>query len=379
MKQRTVRVAAATMIAAAVVAGGAVPAAAESEATVGDFLPGNFASVVGTLEVSELDEYAGLFQLTIDGTESGVAYCADVSKGLPEGSLSEVDWDTSGLNGLAIVETIVANYHPAGVGPAGYELVGSDAHMAAGTQAAIWHYTNDFELTPADPKVHPDTAANYQTILDAVEAGVLDGFGEPDVSLAIDPPADTEGSVGELVGPYVVSTTAAAVTLTPSAGVTLQNEDGTPFAGPAVDGSELWLKSAAPGEGTVSASADAVVSAGRVFVAPDGDAQPMVLANTVKSTVDDSATATWITNTTTSESTTTTVPHTTTSIDLSSSTTVVPQVTTTVLSQFEVTPHAYTLPKTGSNATTPLLVGGLALVLFGGGLTLGVRRMRRTF
>ncbi len=253
--------------------------------------------------------------------------------------------------GCRCTEKILANYHPAGDGPAGYELVGTDAQKAAGTQSAIWHYTNGFVLDAASPKVAADTAANYDTILAAVEAGVLDGFGEPAVSLAIEPPADTVGTVGELVGPYVVSTTAASVTLTPSAGVTLHNEDGTPFAGPAVDGSELWLKGPAVGEGSVAASTEAVVTAGRVFVDPDGEDQPMVLANTVKTTVDDSATATW-TATTTSESTTTTsttAPETTTSIDLSSSTTVLSDATTTL----NVTPQASTLPKTGSNATTP--------------------------
>ena len=47
---------------------------------------------------------------------------------------------------------------------------------------------------------------NYETILAAVAAGVLEGFGEPTVTLCITPPASTEGTAGGLVGPYVVDT-----------------------------------------------------------------------------------------------------------------------------------------------------------------------------
>src|SRR5690606_29610795 len=82
------------------------------------------------------------------------------------------------------------------------------------TQAAIWHFTDGFEL--AGQGDDPVIAANYEAILAAVAAGVLPTFGEPGVSLDIEAPGTTEATAGEPIGPYAVRTTAGEVTLTAS-------------------------------------------------------------------------------------------------------------------------------------------------------------------
>jgi LPXTG-motif cell wall-anchored protein len=71
-------------------------------------------------------------------------------------------------------------------------------------------------------------------------------------------------------------------------------------------------------------------------------------------------------------------PTTTLPIDTESTTTVVdnsvvPSETTTTV---EITPEG-SLPNTGSSSTTPLIVGGLALLALGGGLVAGKRWLRR--
>ena len=106
------------------------------------------------------------------------------------------------------VEAILATTTRTATGPRASRSTGSNADKARGTQAAIWHFTDGFEPRAPSPGDNPATVvANYETILAAVAAG-LEGFGEPTVTLSITPPESTEGTVGGLVGPYVVDTTA---------------------------------------------------------------------------------------------------------------------------------------------------------------------------
>ena len=169
--------------------------------------------------------------MTVDGSPT-TGYCIDIGTEIQPGEsgLDEVDWDTSGVQNLDTVAGILAAYAPNGTGPAGYEITGSTAQQAAATQAAIWHFTDGFNLTVGDND--PVIEANYAAILAAVAAGALPAAGEPDVSLTITPPAATEAEAGVPVGPFVVSTTASEVTLTPSAGVTVTDADGNPLARP---------------------------------------------------------------------------------------------------------------------------------------------------
>lgn len=389
--------------AVAMIAALASPADAASEAAFTDLLPGASATITGTYggRTQQLD--AGLMGMVIDGASDGAGYCIDINTQIDPGEsgLGEIDWATSGVPQLSTVEMILGSYHPAGAGPAGYEITGTDAQRAAATQAAIWHYTDGYTLSPTDNDAV--IVANYDSILRAVADGVLPGFGEPDVSLTITAPADSEAVEGDAIGPFVVRTTATSVTLTPSAGVSIVDAAGNPLPGPVVDGTELWLVSDAPGDGDVTASADASVRAGRVF-AKEG-VQRLILATTVESTVGAEATARWTerpdesTTTTTAPpptSTTTVPPTTDTTLPPTTDTTVVvtpqtgtpPTVPPTSVASIEPQPQpqpqpapstpvepADTLPRTGQDAG-PLVAIGLALLATGGLLGTIARRRR---
>lgn len=340
------------MVAAGALFGGlAAPADAASEATFTGLVPGASATIRGTAGGAERTYTAGLMAMTIDGSTGAAGYCIDIHTTIDDGAsgLAEVDWASSGVPQLEVVEMILGSYHPSGSGPAGYEIVGTEAQRAAATQAAIWHHTDGFELSAAGND--PTIVANYDAILRAVADGVLPGFGEPSVSLAIAPPAETEATQGDPVGPFVISTTATAVELSPSAGVSVTDAAGTPLAGPFADGDEFWLVSDEPGTATVTATADATVHAGRVFHR-DG-VQRLILATTVRTTVGAEATASWTERP--PETTTTTVPETTTTTTPETTTTTEPETTTTeppATSTTEVTPQT-SVPTTAPPSEAP--------------------------
>ena len=323
-------------------------------------VPGESGNLVGSMDGDEGTFGGGLFSITIDGEVESQAYCIDIGtpiNGNP--TYEEVDWSESGIDNLETVEAILRHYYPNGSGSGEFVLEGSNADKARATQAAIWHFTDGFELSTAEGDNPPNVVANYEKILAAVEAG-LEGFGEPTVTLAFTPPGSTEGDVGEVVGPYVVDTTADSVTVTPSEGVSLVDSEGEPFTGDIVDGTELYLTSDAVGTGTISATASATATAGRVFLAQRQ--QTLILAAPVTVEAAAEATVSFVetTTTTTPETTTTTAPETTTTtVPITPDTSIVPPPPTTV----PITPNQGEgggLPVTGAQS---LILAAVALLL----------------
>lgn len=319
------------------------------------------------------NQRAGMFDLQIDGEVDALAYCIDINTAIRDGdTVDEVEWDTSGVANLETVEAILRWYHPNDDGPDDAQIAGSDAERAAATQAAIWHFTDGYELSQDSARNSQQIIDNYNTILDAAEG--LEGFGEPTVSLSITPPESTSGEAGGLVGPYVVNTSADSATLAPSEGVTLHNEDGSPFTDTVVDGTQLWLSSSAAGDGSISANASAEVGAGRVFFTEG--VQRLVLAETITTdaTAEAPVTFTQAPPTTPTSSTSTTAPSTTsTTVPITVQSTVPDAPTTTVT----ITPNQDEgggLPVTGAQS---LMLVAVAAVLLAVGAGFGIVSRRK--
>ncbi|HEX5365888.1 MAG TPA: thioester domain-containing protein, partial [Acidimicrobiales bacterium] len=326
----------AAVAAVALVAGLAAPAAAASQATFEGIVP-----TASTVVHGNLGTYpAGSMAVRIDGTPA-TAYCIDVGTSIEPGEagLVEGEWASSGVPALDVVAGILAAYFPNGDGPDGYRITGDDSQQAAATQAAIWHFTDGFELTRGsnDPVVE----AGYAVVLAAAAAGALPPAGDPGVSLDVVPPASTSAEAGSLVGPFVVETTATHVTLSPSEGTTVADAAGRPLGGPVGDGTHFWLAKPTAGDGTVRATARAVVHAGRVF-AKEGS-QRLILASTVTTSVDAEAAASW-----SEPSTTSTTPPPTTTVRPPASTATPP--TTTV----RPPATAVTAPPASTATTSPV-------------------------
>lgn len=374
-RRRASTIVAALVAALGLVVGLASPAFAASVAKFLGLADGQSATIHGSYGGHD-GIGAGLFDVVIDGEAETFAYCIDLHTPIPTNTdLDEIEWATSGVANLDKVEVILAHYHPNGTGPEGHEIEGTDAQKAAATQAAIWHYTDGFELD-LDDSNDPKIVSNYEAILAAVDSAEFDGFGEPTVSLSITPPETTEGVAGNLVGPYLVNTSAESATLASSEGVGLFNEDGSPFTDAVVDGTQVWLSSESAGAGTLSAMASAEVGAGRVFFSEG--VQRLILASTVTTDAAAEATVSFTpaqtsssaptTSSTTSSTTSTTVPTT-------SETTVVEATTTTTVPVVPASNSGGGLPVTGAQSL--VLVGiALVLVVIGAGFGIVSRRKR---
>ena len=250
---------------------------------------------------------AGLFRLNIGG-ENAAAFCIDAvtSIGNLPVTFGETDFSsaiTDPVKRKQILQ-ILAHYGPNGPGgytgaargPVGHTISGNPGEMAAAVQAAIWHFSDGATLLNTSPTSSAEYAM-YTTIVNAVKApgNPLGDPSAPTVSLDILEPGVTEAPAGELVGPYTISSTAASVTVTKGAGVTLHNSDGseitkTTFA----NGETFYLKRASQGSGEVTASANAEVKAGRAFVYKNpNERQKIILATNAIVTVTDKATAKW--------------------------------------------------------------------------------------
>lgn len=358
-RRRAAAIVAAVAAAVGLIAGAATPAGAATAEFNGP-VPGESGSLVGTFGGSEGSFGGGLFSITIDGEVESRAYCIDIATDI-DGSptYDEADWASSGIDDLATVEAILRHYYPNGDGPDGFTLVGSNADKARATQAAIWHFTDGFDLSTDTSDNPANVIANYETILAAVTDG-LDGFGEPTVTLAITPPDSTEGEVGEVVGPYLVETTADSVTVTPSEGVSLVDSEGDPFVGEIVDGTELYLTSDVEGGGSISATASATATAGRVFLAQGQQSLILAAPVTVEAAADAVVSFTKTPSSTTSSTTTTTAPETTTTTTPTTTPTTVTPSTTV-----PTTPSGGGLPVTGAQS---LVLAAVALLLVGLGV-----------
>jgi TQXA domain-containing protein len=267
-----------------------------------------------------------------------------------------------------------------------------------GTQAAIWHFSDNTTLDTHSPRNDANVKALYAYLVaNAVE------LPQPknDPTLGVTPPADTTGTTGTEIGPFVVNTNLQLIQLTPPtlpAGVKLKIVDaaGNPVdPNKIVDGTRVFFEvpagvSAGDGSFTVSGG----LQIGQMFVGGDvikaaaepggvkqnckkASIQTLILAQSPLLTAQGGAH--WVAPTPTS----TTAPPTTTSSAGSTTTSssgpttsggvVAPTSTTTPV--VGNTSGSAPLPFTGVNTLAPVV---LAVVLIGaGGAFLLLQRRRR--
>lgn len=244
---------------------------------------------------------AGLFELEVEGGGTLKTYCIDVGRGTVAGAkYREASWDESTLHNnenAGKILWILKNSYPqvndltALATKAGAERL-TEKTAAAGTQIAIWHFSDDAKVDADDDNA--DKLAEY--LIESAE-----NLAEPKASLTLEPPA-VSGKAGEKLGPVTVNTNAQTVNVAPgaeaaNAGVTVVDKDGNAVT-TAKQGDQLFFdvpKGTEPGTASLTAQANTEVAVGRAFtsVNPKNPSQTQILAGSSSSSVTATATANW--------------------------------------------------------------------------------------
>jgi TQXA domain-containing protein len=307
-RRAAARLAAATMVSGLVAAGvlaGAGTAAAE-ETTQGQ---GGATATIGGLktygaaviheDTGDQQVSAGLFEMSVDGGGTLQTYCVDIHNPTQrDAKYHETAWSGTSLGAnkdAGRIRWILQNSYPQVndlallAAKAGVKGGLTEQDAAAGTQVAIWRYSDGADVDAVDPQA--------EQLADYLHKSAV-GIAEPEASLTLDPPA-VSGHPGELLGPVTVHTNAAGVTLTPPAdaatsGVRLVGKDGKPLTS-AADGSQVFFdvpEDAAAGSAELTAQASTTVPVGRAFTS-ESRSQTQILAGSSESTVSATASATW--------------------------------------------------------------------------------------
>ncbi|TGB13289.1 TQXA domain-containing protein [Streptomyces sp. MZ04] len=241
---------------------------------------------------------AGLFEMSVDGGGTLQSYCIDIHNPTQkDAKYQETPWSGTSLNGnkdAGKIRWILQNSYPqvndlaALAQKAGARTLTEQA-AAAGTQVAIWRYSDGADVDAVDPQA--EKLADY--LYKSARATA-----EPKASLTLDPPA-VSGRAGERLGPVTVRTDADAVSVTPPAdsavsGVKIVGKNGKPVTS-AANGSQLFFdvpKDTPDGLAALTVQASTTVPVGRAF-ASETRSQTQILAGSSESTVSATASASW--------------------------------------------------------------------------------------
>jgi TQXA domain-containing protein len=241
---------------------------------------------------------AGLFEMSVDGGGTLQTYCVDLNNPTQrDARYQETSWSGTSLGtnkDAGRIRWILQHSYPqvndlAALARRAGARVLTEQDAAAGTQVAIWRYSDHAKADAVDPQA--------EKLADYLEKSARN-VGQPQASLTLDPPA-VSGRPGDLLGPVTVHTNAGAVTVTPSAdtgtsGVRIIDKTGKVITS-ARDGSRLFFdipEDAADGTAELSVQASTTVPVGRAF-ASESRSQTQILAGSSESTVSATATASW--------------------------------------------------------------------------------------
>lgn len=347
-------------------------AAATSVTYNGVFTGGHAVWMNGTQHATSV------FRLDVDGGGTLRAYCVDLGVPINAGDTYEIQQLGSQVPNPSQVLWILQNSYPvltlaqlsaaSGVSPM------DTATAVAGTQAALWHYTDGRTL---DLNKNTDgVKALYAYLIGPDNVGAS-SQSAPTLSIT---PATTTALSGR-VGPFTINWSGSTpVDLATNPAFTIFDAaSGGSAVTTASDGDEVWVEvpsGTAPGDVVLNATGSAAVDGGWALVNPDRPTEIQKLAFAGVQTLSASSSAT-ITVEPTPTDPGTTPPATT------------PPATTPPATEPATTPPATTPPATPSStqpgladtgsSTSGLALAGVAALLLGAGaMVLGSTRRQGT-
>ncbi|MFD8072015.1 Cys-Gln thioester bond-forming surface protein [Streptomyces sp. NBC_00510] len=284
-------------VAGSAIADDATPTAPGATATLGGLK--TFGEAVINEGGKEDPVSAGLFEMSVEGGGTIQTYCIDLHNPTQDNAAyKEVSWDESSLHDNADagkINWILQNSYPQVNDLAALQKTAAlsgpltDKLAAAGTQVAIWRFSDKADVTAVDPVA--------EELADWLEDHAKD-LREPAASLTLDPPA-VSGKAGDLLGPITVHTNASTVQVSPApsnpSGVKVTDKNGTAVTS-AKDGDEVYFDvEAGTPDGTTSltATANTKLPVGRAFTGVNSTTQVQILAGSSDSSVSATATGTW--------------------------------------------------------------------------------------
>lgn len=242
---------------------------------------------------------AGLFEMSVDGGGTIQTYCIDLHNPTQgNAAYKEVSWDESSLHDnpdAGKINWILQNSYPQVNDLAALQKTAAlsgpltEKLAAAGTQVAIWRFSDKADVTAVDPVA--------EELADWLQDHAKD-LREPAASLTLDPPA-VSGKAGDLLGPIKVHTNASTVQVSPApsnpSGVKVTDKNGTAVTS-AKDGDEVYFDvEAGTPDGTTSltATANTKLPVGRAFTGVNSTTQVQILAGSSDSSVSATTTGTW--------------------------------------------------------------------------------------
>lgn len=182
----------------------------------------------------------------------------------------------------------------------------NDQEAIAGTQAAIWHFSNGATLAKSE---HNEDVTKLYTFL--VDPNNNKGIGDEPKPTLVMTPEQLSGHAGDKIGPFTVETTATSGTITVSgpAGIKILDENGNPIPGQTVRQNAVQAHTAGqkakffvgvpadlqPGSATVRIDGQATLDEGRLFVGDDKEhaTQTLIIAQSEVVKVSAHVTANW--------------------------------------------------------------------------------------
>ncbi|WP_307851101.1 thioester domain-containing protein [Nocardiopsis sp. MG754419] len=301
-----------TAAAALLAFGMAAPAAAdEAERTKATY---NYKGQSGiSIKMNGEEGVSGTKLFDLNLAEGGKlrTYCIDLETPIPldMGSVPYVEGDWADYPGegefvaqsgkvLSVLQQGFPKTDLAGLRTAAGQPRLTEAEAIAGTQAAIWHFSNGSEFTgldgTRDRNIEPRIRAVYDHLVDNAE-----DLTEPEPALKIDP-GTAEGTAGEIVGEFTVTTDAEALELVESAdnpeGVSLVYVETGELVETVTDGDVLGFavpEDAEPGTAGFTLTGTSTVFAGRLFQGDGTKTQTLITADDGEATVTASVSASW--------------------------------------------------------------------------------------
>ncbi len=310
----------------------------------------------------------GTSVFTLDLAAGGTvrAYCVDLGVPINAGDTYEIQQLAGQIVSPAKVLWILQHSYPvlnlnqlstaSGVAPM------TTAIAVAGTQAAIWHYTDGQTL---DTNKNSDgVRALYNYLIGDANVGASS---EAAPTLSITPA--TEVTSGGRVGPFTVNFSGSGtvdLSVNPAFAIYDAAADGTAVT-TGSNGDEVWVDvpvGTAPGDVTVTATGSASVSGGWALVSPDRPTQVQKLAYAGVRTLTASATATITVTPSPTPTDPGTTPPATTPPPTSTPPNPEPGTTTPVSTPSTTQPG---LADTGAGSSSTLALAGVAALLLGAG------------